>query len=669
MPKVAVRLADPSLPSVLSFAERHGLALRHYVTEDIVLFESVNSDTISFQRNLTRVARSSEALWSAEQHPLLRAKRTFDDPLFPLQWHLEADSASSINAQPVWDSGNHGSGVVVAVVDDGLDHSHPDFASTYSAECSYDFNFLDDDPMPTLKDDVHGTRCAGEVAAGANDGTCGVGVAYEAKVAGLRILSGEVNDATEASALSYKLDKVSIYSSSWGPYDDGKTVEAPGPLTSSVLANGVQTGRGGRGSIFVFASGNGGSNDDCNYDGYSNSIYTIAIGAVDRNRKTPTYQENCAAQLAVTFSSNANDYITTTDVNGQCTKRMGGTSAAAPLAAGIFALVLSARPDLTWRDLQWLVATTAVPIDDGGELVDNAAGLRFSQTRGFGLLDAERLVRAAETWTLVGAHIRAQFPADDVGSDIPQQEAGGDGLLVTKTVVAPKRMARLEHVQVSVTVEHKSRGDLSYELTCPSGTRSLLARARRRDTSLHGLSSWTFMTVACWGEDPNGTYELRVRDTINAGSTGKLVQWALKLNGERQETDEQDPTDAPTAAPSDEPTGAPTEAPTAGPTDAPTTAPTSTTPTDSPATPVPSEIDTLPTDAPVEGEEDEMMVSIRTIGVALASIVVALLAFVVYKAVAKRREQAKLQRSLRVRLDGDEEPILFTLDTDENDLL
>ena len=82
-------------------------------------------------------------------------------------------------------------------------------------------------------------------------------------------------------------------------------MESPGPLCAKALQQGVQKGRGGRGSIFVFASGNGGSGDNCNYDGYTNSIYTISIGALGRDNRAPWYQEPCAAQMAVAYSSNS----------------------------------------------------------------------------------------------------------------------------------------------------------------------------------------------------------------------------------------------------------------------------------------------------------------------------------------------------------------------------
>ena len=81
-------------------------------------------------------------------------------------------------------------------------------------------------------------RCAGEVAAQINNKKCGAGVAFNAKVGGIRMLDGEVTDAVEAGSLSYKPEKIDIYSSSWGPDDDGRTVDGPGPLAQQAFSNG-----------------------------------------------------------------------------------------------------------------------------------------------------------------------------------------------------------------------------------------------------------------------------------------------------------------------------------------------------------------------------------------------------------------------------------------------
>lgn len=105
----------------------------------------------------------------------------------------------------------------------------------------------------------HGTRCAGEVAALAGNNQCGVGVAFKAKIGGVRMLDGAVSDSVEAASLSLNQDHIDIYSASWGPEDDGKTFDGPGPLAREAFYRGIKNGRGGKGNIFVWASGNGGS--------------------------------------------------------------------------------------------------------------------------------------------------------------------------------------------------------------------------------------------------------------------------------------------------------------------------------------------------------------------------------------------------------------------------
>lgn len=73
-----------------------------------------------------------------------------------------------------------------------------------------------------------------------SNGMCGVGVAYGAKLAGIRLLSSSGQyDSTEASALGLHSQHIHVYSNSWGPADDGMTVEGPGPLTLAVIKQGV----------------------------------------------------------------------------------------------------------------------------------------------------------------------------------------------------------------------------------------------------------------------------------------------------------------------------------------------------------------------------------------------------------------------------------------------
>jgi subtilisin family serine protease len=160
----------------------------------------------------------------------------------------------------------------------------------------------------------------------------------------------------EAAALSYKNNYIDIYSNSWGAEDDGAILEQPGELTAQALVKGTKDGRNGKGSIYVWAAGNGGDKqDNCNCDGYVNSIYTIGVSAAGEEGESSYYAEKCSAALTTAFSGSDNFYkkIVTTDLStGGCSEDFSGTSAATPMVAAIIALALEADPDLTWRDVQ-----------------------------------------------------------------------------------------------------------------------------------------------------------------------------------------------------------------------------------------------------------------------------------------------------------------------------
>ncbi|KAG0265867.1 pheromone processing endoprotease [Actinomortierella ambigua] len=411
------------------------------------------------------------------------------------------------------------------------------------AKGSWDFNDNTAIPLPRLADDLHGTRCAGEIAAARND-LCGIGVAYGAKVAGLRILSGQITDVDEAAALNYNFHENHIYSCSWGPPDDGQSMDGPKGVVQEAIVNGIQHGRLGKGSIFVFATGNGGSaGDDCNFDGYTNSPYTVSIGAIDRQNHHAYYSEACSALLAVTYSNGAGSAIYTCDAGGprKCFAHHGGTSAAAPLAAGMIALVLSVRPDLSWRDVQALLVQTAQPVSlDDEDWKPTATGRLFNHRFGYGRLDAYALVEAAKTFKTLGPPVFIESPVLVVQKEIPQDEKGilavfevqNTSLADDGKTTTMKRLGKLEHVTVTVNIAHERRGDVEVTLISPLGVESHLGVPRLLDQSKDGFVDWTFMTVKHWEEEVIGTWALRVRDTINPDFQGTFTDWRIKFWGE-----------------------------------------------------------------------------------------------------------------------------------------
>jgi kexin len=479
-------------------------------------------------------ANSNEAINTQRE---VAASLSIKDPIFAEQWHIfnVKTPGNDINVTDVWMQGITGKDVTACVVDDGLDYDSGDLKNNFFAEGSHDFNDHEDLPTPKLSDDRHGTRCAGEIAAGRND-VCGVGLAYDAKISGVRILSGDITDLDEALAINYEMQKNDIYSCSWGPPDDGKTMQAPGILIEKAMVTAVQQGRGGKGSIYVFAAGNGAASDDnCNFDGYTNSIYSITVGAIDMNNKHPYYSEACSAQLVVTYSSGGGDAIHTTDVGAnKCTSQHGGTSAAGPIGVGVYALVLQARPDLTWRDVQWLTVLTAVPFDEPSDWTKTPLGRMYSHQFGYGKLDAWAIVEKAKDWKLVKPQAWFWSPWMHVKKAIPEGEQGLASVFeVTADMLKEANFERVEHITLTMNVEHQRRGDLSVELISPAGMSSHLSTARRDDEAPYGYVDWTFMSVAHWGEAGIGNWTVLVKDTKPGNQkTGTFTDWKLRLWGE-----------------------------------------------------------------------------------------------------------------------------------------
>ncbi|XP_046966710.1 furin-like protease 1 isoform X3 [Vanessa cardui] len=471
------------------------------------------------------------------------SKFQLNDPKWPHMWYLNRGGGLDMNVIPAWREGITGRGVVVTILDDGLETDHPDLVANYDHMASYDVNSHDPDPQPRydmIDSNRHGTRCAGEVAATANNSLCAVGVAYEASVGGVRMLDGDVTDAVEARSLSLNPQHVDIYSASWGPDDDGKTVDGPGELATRAFIEGVTKGRNGKGSIFVWASGNGGrEHDNCNCDGYTNSIWTLSISSATERGEVPWYSEMCSSTLAATYSSGAinEKQVVTTDLHHSCTAGHTGTSASAPLAAGICALALQANRDLTWRDMQHIVVRTARPerLSIGGEWRVNGVGRNVSHSFGYGLLDAAGMVRLARSWKPVPAQRRCELAAPRPQRAVPPRSS----ITLQLDVGACPGVNYLEHVQARVSLSAARRGDLRIALTSPAGTRVTLLAPRPHDSSRAGFNSWPFMSVHMWGESPLGVWQLEVS---NEGRylAGPLTQWELIFYGTETPAQEYD---------------------------------------------------------------------------------------------------------------------------------
>jgi subtilisin family serine protease len=499
-------------------------------------------------------------LYSAPNWLRQRALRQ-EDPLYGCQWHLKntgqfkgAVPGNDLDVEPVWASFRGTADQIVCVVDDGLEIAHKDLTANVIPGLSWDY--VEGDPDPTAGS--HGTAVGGVTAGRGFNGLGGRGVAPEAGLCGHRITGGDgVTDADEADAETRNFARVEVYNNSWGPFDDGQRLEAPRPLTQAAMARALAEGRGGRGTVYTWAGGNGRlAVDNSNYDGYANWRGTIAVAATTSAGAQSLYSEN-GANLCVNAPSNggSDPGITTTDRTGaegynkgtqprdfadmDFTDTFGGTSSATPAVSGVCALLLQARPDLGWRDVKTILMTTAAQNNpEDPDWSTNGAGYHVNHKYGFGRVDAAAAVVAASRWTNLPPDTSVEGQAAP-GLAVPPGPAGARSTL---TLAGQIRVESVEVVFTAPTAD-KHWGDLQVLLLSPSGTWSVLAEKHDTSESTSRYDHWRFGSERYLGEPSAGDWTLVVKD-LGATGGATFASWRLVAYGT-----EQDPSAAPATAP------------------------------------------------------------------------------------------------------------------------
>ena len=482
-------------------------------------------------------------------YPLVKKENiprwTPNDPYFSNQWHLENTgqdngvSGEDVNITGAWDS-VRGTGVVIGVVDDGLELGHPDLSANYESNLDYDYCNYDGNPTPDGWD-AHGTAAAGVAAASGNNGLGVSGAAPDASLAGLMLIACGNSDSDEANALSHLNDDIDIYSNSWGPSDNGNTLSGPGPLMIAAFEDDAYNGRNGLGNVITWAAGNGLSNeDDSNLDGYANNRFTISVTAVDHDGDQTTYGEPGANVLISAPSDGSGVGITTTDntgnngyTNSDYTSNFGGTSSATPLVSGVVALMLEANSNLTWRDVQQILVESARkndPNDSGWNT--NGAGLEFNHKYGFGVVDAGHAVDLATNWTTLEPEVNLTSGRITVSQTVPDNEPNNP---VTSSYVVTDSL-RVESVDIIFDADHSYRSDLDVTLISPDGTESELVNYFANRDNGNNYNDWQFNSVQHWGEISEGTWTLEVYDDGNQDE-GIWNHWELVIHGTEVDLD------------------------------------------------------------------------------------------------------------------------------------
>jgi uncharacterized protein (TIGR03382 family) len=366
-------------------------------------------DTFALSRDLHDLP---EVEWA---HPDLSTKlmrqNLPEDPYYPDQWYLQNSGQNGwtpgvdIHVEDAW-LWTDGSGILVAVLDTGVDITHPDL-NVYPG---YDYVQEDDDQTPDPEEDPdgypHGTASAGLIAARGNNGIGIAGVAHGADLYAIRMLGGYVSNSQIYEAVVEAVDAgAAVVSNSWGIVNDCE----PYPLVAvleDALNYAEDEGRDGLGTAFVQSAGN----SSCDFSSNEMSAHksVISVGAISGNDQLEWYS-SYGSLLDISAPSGN---ILTTDMVGEAGYGnwhgdlnywgdYSGTSASAPIVSGVLALMFASNPRLTVKKARKALCATAVRMDPEGGDYDEEG---FSDLYGCGRVDAGAAVAAvadlgAPTWT------------------------------------------------------------------------------------------------------------------------------------------------------------------------------------------------------------------------------------------------------------------------------
>jgi Ca2+-binding RTX toxin-like protein/subtilisin family serine protease len=472
------------------------------------------------------------------------------DPLQSAQWYLPALGLNMLNGQV------SGAGITVGMVDDGIDTAHPDLQVRIDFGNSYDtvsdtVDGKNKIPYPTSPmGDFHGTAVAGIIVSAQNNETGIVGIAPDAQIASTRV-KWTWDQITQALGLQYQFD---ISNNSWGAIDPFADNFNSTALTFAyeALRKGVEDGREGLGTVFVFSAGNSAAyGENTNYHNFQNAREVITVAAANADGSVASFSTPGASVLVGAYGV---DLLTTDrhekglglNTAGNYTS-FSGTSAAAPVVSGVAALMLEANPLLGYRDVQQILALSASHPDSMAWKSNaasnwNLGGMLFNDQLGFGLVNAYAAVQLADTWT------QSDHSINEVVSSARAyglQVAIPDGTGAYSKTFSIDSSIAVEHVELGIDLRHTRLGDLIIELTSPSGTVStLMDRPTVNAEQPFGLSGadsgvpthllWDLSSVQFWGEQATGDWTVSVRD-VRAEETGTLSSLSLRVYGARDD--------------------------------------------------------------------------------------------------------------------------------------
>jgi subtilisin family serine protease len=260
-----------------------------------------------------------------------------NDPYFPLQWGLSNPNGVDISAPKAWDITRGSSSTIVAVVDSGIDLTHPDLVSklwTNPADGTHGWNFINN-TADVQDDDGHGTHVSGIIAAATNDGVGVAGVNWNAQIMPLKFIDATGNGSTDAAVSA-------IY---WAVQHGARVINASwdGSAYSQALYDAINYA-GAAGVVVTVAAGNESSNNDITptYPASIRLPNVISVAAIDSTGALASFS-NYGPSTVDVAAPGVNIWST---IPGSYAA-YSGTSMAAPFVAGVVSLVIGQNPGLT----------------------------------------------------------------------------------------------------------------------------------------------------------------------------------------------------------------------------------------------------------------------------------------------------------------------------------